>query len=78
MNFGIALDGLLVDEFDYIRRRDWKPDVKIKIQSPDKNSKMTAKYLYVESRFGKVPWIPNMIEMVTNDDWEGIIIDGDD
>ena len=30
---------------------------------PDENSKMTAPYLYVESRFGRVPWKETMIEM---------------
>ena len=34
---------------------------------------MTAKYLYVKSRYGLVPWIPNMIEICTNEDWAGRI-----
>lgn len=49
----------------YIRIDKWKEDVKIKIQWPDKNSKMTAPYLYVESRYGRVPWVPTQIEMLS-------------
>ena len=55
--------------FKAMRLPQWKEDVKIKIQVPDENSKMTAPYLYVESRFGKVPWKETMIELFSND-WE--------
>jgi hypothetical protein len=51
-----------------VRRKAWQPDVKICTQFPDENSKMTAPYLYVESRFGRVPWKETMIEMF-NEDW---------
>ena len=74
MNFGQALDGLLNGRYVYIHRLAWKEDVHIRLQTPDANSKMTAKYLYVESRNGLVPWIPNMIEICTNDDWAGRIV----
>ena len=47
----------------------WPEDVKIKAQYPDENSKMTAPYLYVESRFGRVPWKETMIELFS-EDWE--------
>lgn len=54
------------DDEAYIRiEGKWSEDVKVKIQWPDKNSKMTAPYLYVTSRFGKVPWIPTQIEMLS-------------
>lgn len=53
------------DDKAYIRIDKWSEDVKVKIQWPDKNSKMTAPYLYVESRYGKVPWVPTQIEMLT-------------
>jgi hypothetical protein len=43
----------------------WADDVFISIQEPDRNSKMTARYFYVTSRYGMVPWIPTMIEMLT-------------
>ncbi|MCK4500744.1 DUF2829 domain-containing protein [Candidatus Babeliales bacterium] len=47
------------------RLEAWSDDVFISIQEPDRNSKMTARYFYVTSRFGMVPWIPTMIEMLT-------------
>lgn len=72
MDFGEALHQLLSGNCYYIRREAWLPDVKIKLQVPDEHSKMTARYLYVESRNGLVPWIPNMIELSTNYDWEVI------
>jgi hypothetical protein len=46
-----------------MRLPQWQPDVIIRAQYPDENSKMTAPYLYVESRFGKVPWKETMIEL---------------
>lgn len=52
-----------------IRLPSWSKDVIIKIQWPDKNSKMTAPYLYVESRFGRVPWKETNIELFSNN-WE--------
>lgn len=50
----------------------WLDDVFISIQEPDRDSKMTARYFYVTSRFGMVPWIPTMIEMLT-EQW--VIVD---
>ena len=41
----------------------WNPEVVIRVQFPDEGSKMTAPYLYVESRFGYVPWKETMIEL---------------
>lgn len=52
-----------------MRLPHWKPDVIIRVQYPDEHSKMTAPYLYVESRFGCVPWKETMIELFA-DDWE--------
>lgn len=72
MDFGEALHQLLSGNCYYIRREAWNPDVRIKLQVPDEHSKMTARYLYVESRNGLVPWIPNMIELSNNYDWEVI------
>lgn len=51
------------------RLPNWKPDVVIKAQYPDENSKMTAPYLYVESRYGRVPWKETMIELFSAE-WE--------
>jgi hypothetical protein len=52
-----------------MRLTQWKEDVVIRVQYPDEHSKMTAPYLYVESRFGRVPWKETMIEIFT-EDWE--------
>lgn len=47
----------------------WSPEVVIRCQQPDKDSKMTSPYLYVESRFGAVPWRETFPEMFDNS-WE--------
>lgn len=67
MKFGLALEEVKMGSG--MRLPGWSPDVIIKVQSPDTNSKMTAPYLYVESRYGKVPWKETMIEMF-DDNWE--------
>ena len=45
----------------------WKEDVSIRVQFPDENSKMTAPYLYVKSRFGCVAWMPTQIELFSRE-----------
>ena len=50
----------------------WKPDVRIMLQVPDEHSKMTHAYLYVESRFGCVPWVVTQVELLS-EEWEVII-----
>ena len=50
----------------YMRLEEWKKDVKIKIQYPEPGSKITHAYFYVESRFGRVPWIPTQVELFSN------------
>ena len=50
----------------------WKPDVRIMLQEPDEHSKMTHGYLYVQSRFGCVPWNPTQVELLS-EEWEVII-----
>jgi hypothetical protein len=52
-----------------VRLQQWKEDVCIKAQYPDEHSKMTAPYLYVESRFGRVPWKETMIELFS-EEWQ--------
>ena len=52
-----------------MRLPNWQPDVFIKTQWPDENSKMTHPYLYVTSRFGCVPWKETVPEMF-NCKWE--------
>lgn len=52
-----------------MRLPQWSDDVVIRAQYPDEHSKMTAPYLYVESRFGKVPWKETNVELFS-EDWE--------
>lgn len=61
LTFGQAIEAMRHGK--KVRLPKWSPDVFISIQMPDENSKMTAPYFYVTSRFGLVPWIPTMIEM---------------
>ncbi len=68
MNFGQAFEEIK-NSRKSMRLIQWKPDVKIKVQRSDENSKMTAPYLYMESRYGKVPWKETMIELFS-EDWE--------
>ena len=67
MNFGIAFEEVKLGSG--MRLPAWADDVVIRAQFPDENSKMTAPYLYVDSRFGRVPWKETMIELFS-DDWE--------
>ncbi|ALZ64519.1 hypothetical protein FORC13_p034 (plasmid) [Bacillus cereus] len=46
-----------------MRLPQWSEDVVVRAQFPDGHSKMTNPYLYVESRFGRVPWKETMIEL---------------
>jgi hypothetical protein len=67
MNFGKALEE--VKKGSAMRLPSWKDDVLVIAQFPDENSKMTAPYLYVQSRFGRVPWKETMIELFS-EEWE--------
>lgn len=69
LSFGAAFDYLKIGNVDYMRLPQWKEDVKIKIKMPEYGTDMTAPYLYVESRFGTVPWKETMIELFS-DEWE--------
>lgn len=73
LSFGKAFD--VLRELDAqepnkygMRLNSWKDDVVIRIQNPDDNSYMTAPYLYVQSRYGRVPWKETMIELFS-DSW---------
>ncbi len=68
LTFGKAFDRIR-DGKMAMRLPKWSPDVLIKTQIPDEHSKMTAPYLYVESRFGKIPWKETMIELFSTE-WE--------
>lgn len=52
-----------------MRLPEWKSDVVIRVQFPDKYDKMSAPYLYVESRFGRVPWKETYIELFA-ENWQ--------
>ena len=67
VSFGLALEAMKKGKG--ARLPKWSKDVIIRAQFPDEHSKMTAPYLYVESRFGRVPWKETMIELFS-DDWE--------
>jgi len=69
MEFGYALEEIKNSTSKGMRLPQWGTDVVILVQRPDENSKMTAPYLYVKSRFGNVPWKGTMIEMFANN-WE--------
>ena len=63
MPFGDAISEIKKDGRNKMKLPHWQDDVYISVQSPDENSKMTAPYFFVTSRYGMVPWIPTMIEM---------------
>jgi len=69
MNFGPAFEFLKSGETESMRLPHWEKDVVIKVQFPGVNSKMTAPYLYVDSRYEKVPWKETMIELFSSN-WE--------
>lgn len=70
MNFGQAFEA--AKKGNGMRLPQWKDDVVIRVQYPDEQSEMTAPYLYVESRFGRVPWKETMIELFSN---EWVVVD---
>lgn len=73
MRFGEALD-IVIDNAGRkgMRLPAWKEDVVIKLFVPRKNSAMTAPFLYVDSRYGRVPWKETVIEMFA-EDWEIVV-----
>jgi len=71
MNFGDAFNQIQNNPEKAMRLTQWTADVFIKVQYPDENSKMTAPYLYVVSRYGRVPWKETMIELFAKN-WEVI------
>lgn len=69
LNFGQAFES--AKQGKGMRLPQWSEDVVIRAQYPDEHSKMTAPYLYVESRFGKVPWKETNIDLFA-ENWEVI------
>lgn len=75
LSFGRALDAIQDSPKSFgMRLPKWSRDVVIKCQIPEEDSKMTAPYLYVESRYGRVPWKETMIEMFSRD-WQIVKIE---
>jgi hypothetical protein len=68
MNIGEAITQLKNGKTG-MRLPKWQPDVTIRLQTPDEHSKMTAPYLYANSRFGNVPWCNTQIELLS-EEWE--------
>ena len=66
-SFGWAL--YMMEKGESVRLGFWSEEVHISLQEPDENSKMTAPYLYVTSRYGRIPWNPTQIEILTKA-WE--------
>lgn len=64
-NFGLAIEAAKIGKS--FRLGFWKEDVTIQLQTPTELSKMTHPYLYVKSRFELVPWIPTMVEILSED-----------
>lgn len=50
-----------------MRLPKWGEDVIIRLQRPDENSANTHAYLYVESLFGRVPWMPTVPELFSEE-----------
>lgn len=71
MSFGAALEALKNGKA--VRLPHWQPDVRIMMQVPDDGSKMTHAYLYVQSRYGCVPWVVTQVELLSMD-WELAVI----
>jgi hypothetical protein len=71
MNFGDAFEAVKAGKA--MRLPKWKDDVSIKCCHPlrGKWGEMTAPFLYVESRYGRVPWKETMIELFS-EEWEVI------
>lgn len=67
MSFGAALEAMKNGKA--VRLPHWSPEVCIRMQVPDEGSKMTHAYLYAQSRFGCVPWIPTQVELLSCE-WE--------
>lgn len=70
MDFSTAVG--LIKTGKGMRLPGWSQDVIIRVQYPDDNSRMTAPYLYVESRYDKVPWKETFIELFSE---EWVIVD---
>ena len=80
MDFGQALTEL--KNGNRVKRKGWNGDgIFLALQVPDKNSKMTQPYIYIDTLGlktnnpnapkGKVPWLASQTDMLA-EDWEVI------
>ena len=80
MDFGQALTEL--KNGNRVRRKGWNGDgIFLALQVPDKNSKMTQPYIYIDTLGlktnnpnapkGRVPWLASQTDMLA-EDWEVI------
>ena len=78
MNFGQAIELLKQDK--KVRRKGWNgKGIFIKLQMPDKYSKMTHPYIYIDTTGletsnpnapkDRVPWVASQTDMLS-EDWE--------
>ena len=78
MNFGQAL--IELKNGNRVKRKGWNGDgIFLALQVPDKNSKMTQPYIYIDTLGlktnnpnapkGRVPWLASQTDMLT-EDWE--------
>ena len=78
MDFGQALTEL--KNGNRVKRKGWNGDgIFLALQVPDKNSKMTQPYIYIDTLGlktnnpnapkGRVPWLASQTDMQT-EDWE--------
>lgn len=79
-SFGKALKNL--KEGKSVRRKGWNGvGICISLQTPDKKSKMTQPYIYIDTLGlqttnpnapkGRVPWAPSQTDMLA-EDWETV------
>lgn len=77
-NFGKALEAL--KDGKTIRRQGWNGvGIFIALQTPDKKSKMSQPYIYIDTLGlqttnpkapkGRVPWVPSQTDLLA-EDWE--------
>ena len=67
MNFGKALERVKLG--GGMRLPNWKTEAMVKCKYPQPGSDMTMPYLYIENRYGRVPWKENIVELFSNE-WE--------
>lgn len=67
MSFGAALEAMKNGKA--VRLPHWNPTTRIRLYVPVEDDTMTHSFLYVESGYGRVPWVVTQVELLSND-WE--------